>query len=141
MKLATLKNGTRDGELIVVSKDLTKAVRVPQIAPTLQIALEHWSVTESDLKDVYDETDISLQPLKVSTPKLPGPDASVVAQAMDMLAQAKRPIILAGNGVIRVGATNELRKLAETTGIGVVSTFMAKAPCGIVYPLCGDLSK
>lgn len=43
MKLASLKQGGRDGTLIVVSKDLTRAVAVPSIAPTLQKALEEWS--------------------------------------------------------------------------------------------------
>ena len=36
MKLATLKNGTRDGKLVVVSRDLTRATEAFNIAPTLQ---------------------------------------------------------------------------------------------------------
>jgi len=43
MKLATLKDGTRDGTLVVVSRDLSWAMPVPQIAPTLQAALDDWS--------------------------------------------------------------------------------------------------
>src|SRR5262245_61124062 len=43
MKLASLKEGGRDGTLIVVSRDLSRAVRVGDIAPTLQRALEDWS--------------------------------------------------------------------------------------------------
>ncbi|MGL6290865.1 MAG: fumarylacetoacetate hydrolase family protein [Silanimonas sp.] len=43
MKLGSLKEGGRDGTLIVVSRDLARAVRVPHIAPTLQRALEDWS--------------------------------------------------------------------------------------------------
>lgn len=43
MKLASLKQGGRDGTLIVVSKDLTQAVRTAAIAPTLQNALDNWS--------------------------------------------------------------------------------------------------
>ncbi|MFY8206090.1 MAG: FAA hydrolase family protein, partial [Arenimonas sp.] len=42
MKLASLKQGGRDGTLVVVSKDLQRAVPVPGIAPTLQRALEDW---------------------------------------------------------------------------------------------------
>jgi fumarylacetoacetate (FAA) hydrolase len=38
-----LKDGSRDGELLVVSCDLSRAVPVAQIAPTLQIALDEWS--------------------------------------------------------------------------------------------------
>lgn len=43
MKLASLKAGGRDGTLIVVSRDLTRAVRATGIAPTLQAALDDWS--------------------------------------------------------------------------------------------------
>ena len=43
MKLGSLKEGGRDGTLIVVSRDLRQAVRATGIAPTLQRALEDWS--------------------------------------------------------------------------------------------------
>ncbi|MEO5566104.1 MAG: fumarylacetoacetate hydrolase family protein [Luteimonas sp.] len=43
MKLGSLKEGGRDGTLVVVSRDLTRAVRASGIAPTLQRALEDWS--------------------------------------------------------------------------------------------------
>lgn len=43
MKLGSLKEGGRDGTLIVVSRDLTRAVRATGIATTLQRALEDWS--------------------------------------------------------------------------------------------------
>ena len=43
MKLGSLKEGGRDGTLIVVSRDLTRAVRATGIAATLQLALEDWS--------------------------------------------------------------------------------------------------
>ncbi|MCD9085870.1 fumarylacetoacetate hydrolase family protein [Stenotrophomonas sp. SY1] len=43
MKLGSLKEGGRDGTLIVVSRDLTRAVRATGIASTLQLALEDWS--------------------------------------------------------------------------------------------------
>lgn len=43
MKLGSLKEGGRDGTLIVVSRDLSRAVRATGIAPTLQRALEDWS--------------------------------------------------------------------------------------------------
>jgi fumarylacetoacetate (FAA) hydrolase len=42
MKLGSLKEGGRDGTLVVVSKDLARAVRATGIAPTLQRALEDW---------------------------------------------------------------------------------------------------
>jgi len=54
------------------------------------------------------------------------PDDKIVDQGFDMLRNAKRPIIIAGNGCIRRRASKQLRLLCEQTGIGVVSTFMAK---------------
>ena len=42
MKLATLKDGTRDGRLVVVSRDLTRCSAATPVAPTLQGALDDW---------------------------------------------------------------------------------------------------
>ena len=42
MKLATLNNGTRDGKLVVVSRDLTRCTDASFLAPTLQAALDDW---------------------------------------------------------------------------------------------------
>jgi len=54
MKLATLKNNTRDGQLVVVSQDLTKAVLVPDVAHSLQQALDHWELNQPKLQDYYE---------------------------------------------------------------------------------------
>ena len=43
MKLATLRRGGRDGRLVIVSRDLTRCLPVPGIAPTLQAALDDWA--------------------------------------------------------------------------------------------------
>jgi len=53
MKLASLKGG-RDGRLAIVSKDLSKAALVPDIAPTLQAALDQWDVMEPRLREAAD---------------------------------------------------------------------------------------
>jgi len=54
MKLASLKEGGRDGTLIVVSRDLQRAVRVPAIAATLQRALEEWQDAAPRLNRIYE---------------------------------------------------------------------------------------
>ncbi|MEQ8356058.1 MAG: acetolactate synthase large subunit [Kiloniellaceae bacterium] len=56
----------------------------------------------------------------------PGPDDKTMDRAFDLIAKAKTPIILAGNGTIRKRASKQLRAFCEATGIGVLSTFMAK---------------
>ena len=53
MKLATLKSGMRDGELVVVSRDLLHCVSVPDMVGTLQGALDRWESMEAPLRDVY----------------------------------------------------------------------------------------
>lgn len=55
MKLATIANNTRDGQLVVVNKALTKAVKVSDIAQTMQEAIDNWSTTENQLKTVYNK--------------------------------------------------------------------------------------
>jgi len=59
MKLGSLKEGGRDGTLVVVSKDLSRAVRVPGIAPTMQRALEDWSNAAPRLNGVYEALELS----------------------------------------------------------------------------------
>lgn len=53
MKLATLKDGSRDGRLVVVSKDLKTASLAVGIALTLQAALENWNEAEPKLQQKY----------------------------------------------------------------------------------------
>ncbi|SDB86349.1 fumarylacetoacetate hydrolase family protein [Paraburkholderia lycopersici] len=54
MKLATLKDGTRDGQLIVVSRDLRSAAIADAIAPTLQRVLDDWRFYAPQLAELYD---------------------------------------------------------------------------------------
>jgi len=66
VKLSTLKNGTRDGMLVVVSRDLKKYVEVHSIAPTLQFALDYWRIKEPILKEIYKKlNDNDLEDVKV----------------------------------------------------------------------------
>ncbi|WP_428852174.1 fumarylacetoacetate hydrolase family protein [Imbroritus primus] len=53
MKLATLKDGSRDGQLVVVSRDLKTAQFATAVAGTLQRALDDWSFFAPQLEDIY----------------------------------------------------------------------------------------
>ena len=53
MKLGSLKEGGRDGTLVVVDRNLQRAVRATGIAPTLQLALEDWSNIAARLNALY----------------------------------------------------------------------------------------
>jgi len=62
MKLATLKNGTRDGRLVVVSKDLTRATDAARIAPTLQAALDKWEIYAPQLAMLAEQVELGSVP-------------------------------------------------------------------------------
>ena len=56
----------------------------------------------------------------------PEPSPDELRQAAEVICAAADPVVLAGNGVARVGAAPELRNFSEVTGIPVASTFMGK---------------
>jgi len=56
----------------------------------------------------------------------PVADDVALDEAFEKIRNARRPIIIGGNGCIRRRASKQLRRLCEKTGIGVISTFMAK---------------
>ena len=53
MKLATYKDGSRDGQLVVVSRDLTQAHYATGIVNTMQQALDDWAFIAPQLEDLY----------------------------------------------------------------------------------------
>lgn len=62
MKLATLKDSTRDGRLVVVSRDLTRCSEVGHIARTLQAALDDWAYVGPRLSEVAEGLETGAQP-------------------------------------------------------------------------------
>lgn len=54
MKLATIRDGSPDGQLVVVSKDLSKMVHAASIAATMQAALDNWADVDDALQKLYD---------------------------------------------------------------------------------------
>lgn len=65
-------------------------------------------------------------PLKAQQPSLPDPSDKKISQITTILSHAKRPLILAGNGIIRAKASEELKAFAQSWNIPVANTFMAK---------------
>jgi acetolactate synthase-1/2/3 large subunit len=72
------------------------------------------------------EPDQGLLPLAPSQTYLPEPTSEAVAHAARLLAESERPIVLAGNGVLRRGASAALRDLARGLHVPVAVTFMGK---------------
>ncbi len=65
-------------------------------------------------------------PLPAQRPRRAVPADKIVDEAVRLIQTARNPIVIAGNGAIRKRASKQLRRFVELTGIGVVSTFMAK---------------
>ena len=64
------------------------------------------------------------------------PDDKIVDRAFATLKEARRPVIIAGNGCIRKRASKQLRLFCQRTGIGVISTFMAKGAVDMDADYC-----
>jgi fumarylacetoacetate (FAA) hydrolase len=109
MKLATIKNGSRDGRLAVVSTDLTWALFADQVAPTLLNAIEHWAAVEEPLRALAD---------KLRDPKAAGTFAFDPTQAMAPLPRCYQWLdgsTFANHGALMerafdLGITNEYEK-------------------------------
>ena len=72
------------------------------------------------------------KPLSIDIPK---PDHQLIKQAVEMIANAKSPVMIMGGGVILSKATNEFVKLAEYLQIPVITTYMAKGGIPMDHPL------
>jgi len=88
----------RQGPVLI---DVTKDAQQASVVPDWNVVLDLPGYEDHRLRDV---------------------DATAIRAATDLLAHAKRPLILAGNGVIQSGAAAELLALAELTGIPVITT-------------------
>ncbi|GAA0559744.1 fumarylacetoacetate hydrolase family protein [Halomonas salifodinae] len=136
MKLASLNKG-RDGELIVVSRDLKRAVKVPQIAATLQQAIEQWEALEPRLKHVYDalnggqaENAFDLDMARLHSP-LPRAyhwaDGSAYLNHVQLVRQARNaempetfwtdPLMYQGGSDRFIAPTEDIEAVSESHGI------------------------
>ena len=101
-----------------VPEIIRKAVRV---ARSEKPGAVHLELPEDIAKRQTDE-----EPISPILFRRPVAEPGQIDRAYRMLCDAHRPVILAGNGCIRIRASQELRALCEKTGMGVISTFMAK---------------
>lgn len=69
---------------------------------------------------------VALQPMPVERTRRPAADHKAIRMAVDLIAEAKNPMILAGNGAVRKRASKQLRRLVRKTGIPCINTFMGK---------------
>ncbi len=87
-------------------------------------------------EDIAAEEVENLRPLSRRPVRRPVPADKIVDAAWELIRKAKRPVILAGNGCVRKRASQQLRRFAEASGIGVISTFMGKGCVPRTAPYC-----
>jgi len=90
--------------------------------------------TVIELPEDLAKVPVALSPMPVDVTRRPAADHKAVARAVDAIAAAKTPLILAGNGTVRKRASEQLRRLAAKSGIGVVNTFMGKGAVSLDDP-------
>ncbi|MGD8430167.1 MAG: fumarylacetoacetate hydrolase family protein [Ectothiorhodospiraceae bacterium] len=136
MKLASLKNG-RDGALVVVSRDLSRAVQVSGLAPTFQHAIDNWSRVEPELQETYkrlnsgEESDaFDLDPAELASP-LPRAfhwaDGSAYVNHVELVRKARGaqmpesfwtdPLMYQGGSDSFVGPRDDIEAGSEEWGI------------------------
>lgn len=154
MKLASIDNQTRDGQLVVVNKELTKAIKVPEIAETMQSAIDNWSETAIKLQEVYEqlnanklETAFDFSTLKVMAP-IPRAyhwaDGSAYVTHVELVRKARNaelpesfwtdPLMYMGASDAFIGANDDIEIENEEWGIDFeseVAVITDDVPAGI----------
>ncbi len=104
----------------VIPEAVRKAFKVAQVEKPGACHLE----LPEDVAD--EDVEPHWAPLSTERPRRPSPDRPALRRAAELIDRAKAPLLFAGNGVIRGGASQALREFSKRTGIPVVNTFMAK---------------
>ena len=122
-------------DLVSLFRPITKwgdMVTVRDAAPEMvrkafkQATTERPGATFLILPEDVAERETDATPLRVNTPVDPAPDENQVHRAAHVLAAAKHPVVLAGPGVARDGATDALIRFAERLNLPVATTFLGK---------------
>jgi len=128
-------------DLVKLFEPITKysaQIREPEITPEVvrkafkQAEAEKPGATFIDLPQNIAGMEVGdATPLKVQSAAAPVPPPEKIKQAAEIISAAKYPLVMAGNGVIRAGAADQLVRFAEKLNIPVTTTFMAKGaiPC------------
>lgn len=118
--LSMLKPITKWNSRIGASRVIPEVVR-----KAFKIAmLEKKGPTHLELPEDIADAPAEGAPLPLSVIEYPVPDEKRVKRAVQMMRDARMPVILAGDGVIRSSASEELLRFARQTGIPVICTFM-----------------
>ncbi len=154
MKLGSLKEGGRDGTLIVVNRDLTRAVRATAVAPTMQKALDDWAATAPKLRALAEqlEDDKAVGSFELDTTALAAPlprayqwaDGSAYVVHVELVRKARGvemppsfwtdPLMYQGGSDSFIGPNDEIEMADEAWGIdfeGEIAVMVDDVPMGI----------
>lgn len=154
MKLATLKDGSRDGRLHVVSSDLTRTVPASGVADTLQYALDDWAAMEPRLRALYERLEagaaIEAQPFEPVDCASPLPrayqwaDGSAYVNHVELVRKARGavlpesfwedPLMYQGGSDAFIGPMDDIPVADESYGIdfeGEVAVITNDVPMGV----------
>jgi acetolactate synthase-1/2/3 large subunit len=106
----------------VIPEAVRKAFKIAQAEKPGSTHLE----LPEDVAEERVPDESALRPLFVQAPVMPEPAPAQIARAVRAVGGARRPLILAGNGVVRGRAHEAVREFARRLRIPVVHTFMAK---------------
>lgn len=161
MKLASLKRGGRDGTLVVANREMTKAVTVPNIATTLQAALDNWTKAGPALSLIYARLqnnelndDFDLAPTQLAAP-LPRAyhwaDGSAYVTHVELVRKARGaelpasfwhdPLMYMGASDAFIGACDDIPVENEAWGIDFeseVAVITDDVPAGISVAAAKD---
>jgi acetolactate synthase-1/2/3 large subunit len=112
------KWNARVGDPAIIPEVVRKAFKVAEA--------EKPGPTHLELPEDVMAAELDAEPLARHPAARPEPGEVDLARALELIASARRPVILAGNGVVRAGGASALRRFATSSGIPVAETFMAK---------------
>ncbi|MEC9397325.1 MAG: fumarylacetoacetate hydrolase family protein [Myxococcota bacterium] len=160
MKLATLRDGTRDGSLIVVKRDGSAYALAADIAPTMQAALDQWDEVEPKLQSLaaaLEAGEVEGQP--VDTTKLHSPlprayewiDGSAYINHIVLVRKARNaeppatletdPLVYQGGSGVLLGPTEDIRVPNFDWGVDFeaeVAVILGDTPRGVSKEEAGD---
>ena len=131
-------------DVVSVFKPMTKwntLLHVPEIIPesfrkAFKVATgEKPGATHIDFPEDLAKMQTAGEPVPHDFPSDAEPVDACLERAAQLIREARQPIILAGNGVVRQGASQVLTEFAEATNIPVAHTFMGKGSIPWTHPL------
>lgn len=161
MKLATIKDGSRDGQLVVVSRDLKTAQIADGIAPTMQSALDDWAFIAPQLIQVYDNLNagrgvnhFSFEPANCMAP-LPRAyqwaDGSAYVNHVELVRKARNadmpetfwhdPLMYQGGSDDFIGPMDDIALMSEEWGIDFeseIAVITGDVPMGVKVNKAGE---